>query len=187
MRAWDDTSEAKGYAFLSYVTSMREKPALWASVRSELSKKGPDALAFFDSEIYANQWYPRAHLHALLHALDEVSHGDEAVFRELGAASAEYQIGTIYRAFLAFLTPALVFRRAGSIWRRQSTAGSFSVVADEPDHLVGLLDDPTTPVQLPKVMAGWSDRVIIMLHKRPIPTKVTAAGRGKFEFLVSWK
>ncbi len=182
----DDDSEAKGYALLSYVTSLRQKPALWGAVQRELARSHEDVAAFFAGEIYANQWYPRTYLHALLGALDMVSHGEDSVFRELGAASAEYQVGYIYRAFLAFVTPALVFRRAGSIWSRQSTAGSFAVIEDEDDHLIGLLDDPCVPVQLPTVMAGWSDRIIIMLHRRPRPTQVTRSAPGQYQFLVSW-
>ncbi len=181
-----DTAEAKGYALLSYVTGLRDKTALWRDVLAELRRQDRQIAAFFEGEIYANQWYPRSHLHALMAALDEVCHGDENVFRELGASAAEYQVGYIYRAFLAFVSPALVFRRAGSIWRRQSSAGSFSVVEDGEKHLVGLLEDPCVPTQIPKVMAGWSDRIIILLHRRPLPTQVTAPEPGKYRFLVKW-
>jgi hypothetical protein len=151
-----------------------------------LAKKSGEMAAFFAGEIYANQWYPRAYLHALLGALDEACHGDEKIFRELGAGAAEYQVGYIYRAFLAFVTPALVFSRAGSIWRRQSTAGTFSVVGGDDKHLVGLLEDDCVPIQLPTVMAGWSDRIIVMLHRRPKPTEVKAVAPGRFQFLVRW-
>src|SRR4051794_1230447 len=108
-----DRALIKGYAYLSYLEPLRkERGSLWSTM---LVRMAPDARAFFESEIFADQWYPRAHLHSLLDALDRVTAGDDREFRELGAMAARFQLGAIYRVFLTFMTPAIVFRRAGSI------------------------------------------------------------------------
>lgn len=176
----------KGFALLSYLDALKARPTLAGRVMRELEARRPASHRFFGGEIYANQWYPRSEMHSLFDALGAVTGDSDEEFRGLGARSAEFQIGRIYRVFLAFATPALVFQRAGSIWDKQSTVGQFRVVHAADDHLVGELDDPTAPPKLPVVMAGWSDRVVMMLRKRPTPTEVTSLGAGRHRFRVSW-
>lgn len=176
----------KGYALLSYVDALKARPTLAGRVMRELEARRPESHRFFAGEVYANQWYPRAEMHALFDALAAVAGDGDEEFRGLGSRAAEFQIGRIYRVFLAFATPALVFQRAESIWSKQSTSGRFVVVHSADDHLVGELDDATAPAKLPVVMAGWSDRVVMMLRRRPTPTEVTALGAGRYRFRVAW-
>ncbi len=178
-----DTSEVKGYALLSYLHGLQSQPRTWAAVLEALA---PDDRRFFEEPVFANQWYPRRHLHALLDALEVAARGSEAEFRRLGERAAEFQIHKIYRIFLGFATPAMVFRRASSILSRQSSSGEFAVLEEADDHLVGELFDLEVPPRLPLVIAGWSDRVVQMLRRRPNPTTVTQLARGRYRFLVSW-
>lgn len=186
MGADEDRAMVKGYALLSYLEALRARPTLAGRVMRALEARRPASHAFFAGEVYANQWYPRAEMHALFEALAEVVGDGDEEFRGLGARAAEYQIGRIYRVFLAFATPAMVFERAESIWSKQSSAGRFRVVLAADDHLVGELDDPTAPPKLPLVMAGWSDRVVRMLRRHPTPTVVTSLGDGRHRFHVAW-
>jgi hypothetical protein len=186
MSTGPDRGMVKGFALLSYVEALRARPTLAGRVMRELAARAPASRAFFDGEVYANQWYPRAEMHALFDAMVAVVGDGDEEFRGLGGRAAEFQIGRIYRVFLAFATPALVFQRAESIWDKQTTAGRFRVLVSADDHLVGELDDPTAPTKLPQVMAGWSDRVVMMLRKRPTPTVVTDLGAGRHRFDVAW-
>ncbi len=186
MRAEDDRAMVKGYALMSYVEALRARPTLSGRVMRELEARRPESHRFFAGEVYANQWYPRAEMHSLFDAMTSVVGDGDDEFRGLGARAAEFQIGRIYRVFLAFATPALVFQRAESIWDKQTTAGRFRVVHAADDHLEGELDDPTAPTKLPLVMAGWSDRVVMMLRRRPTPTVVTPLGAGRHRFRVAW-
>ncbi len=178
-----DTSEVKGYALLSYLHALRSQPRTWTSMLDAMTAEDRQ---FFEEPVFANHWYPRRHLHALLDALDAVSGGAEAEFRRLGERSADFQIHRIHRVFLSFATPALVFRRAGVILSRQSTAGEFSVLEESEYQLVGELIDAEVPRRLPLVIAGWSDRVVQMLRRRPNPTEVTLVSPGRYRFTVSW-
>lgn len=178
-----DDAEVKGYALLSYLRALQSQPRTWSSMLDAMS---PDDRRFFEDPIFANHWYPRRHLHALLDALDVVSGGSEAEFRRLGERSADFQIHRIHKVFLSFATPALVFRRAGVILSRQSTAGEFRVLEESELHLVGELVDPEVPQRLPLVIAGWSDRVVQMLRRRPTPTAVTMISPGRYRFTVAW-
>ena len=180
-----DTSKVKGYAYLSYVEPLRARPATWEAIRASLP---PGDRAFFDGDLISNHWYPRAHLHGLLDSVEGAATSRvTAELRDLGAAAARHQIGAIYRAFLAFASPALVFRRAESVWSRQSTGGAFRVVEDGEQRLVGELDDASAPRQIPTVMAGWSDEVIRLLRRAPNPTRVTTPAPGRWRFEVSWR
>lgn len=180
----NDQSVVKGYAYLSYVEPlMEEREDFWLRVRGRMSS---ESRAFFDAEIFADQWYPRAHLHALMKAIDEVTGGDPREFRELGARAARYQVSAIYRVFLSFITPALVFRRAASIWRRQSSAGEFTVVEDGENCLVGKLVDRELPMHMPLVMAGWSETIVAMLGRTPYPVDIEAGGPGVWRFRIRW-
>lgn len=179
-----DDSFVKGYAYLSYIEPLiEEREELWARIRPHLT---PASRAFFENEIFADQWYPRAHLHALMKAMEIATEGDEREFRELGARAARLQVGTIYRVFLSFFSPALVFRRAASIWRRQSSGGEFSVVEDGEHGLVGKLVDPNLPPHMPLVMAGWSETIVVLLGKTPYPVEIEAQGPGVWLFRVRW-
>jgi hypothetical protein len=175
---------AKGYSFLSYVTPLRrEKSALWGKLEQRMPE---ESRSFFGSTIFANDWYPRRHFHALLRAYRDAVAGDKRELRELGAMGARYQVHVIYRLFLKFATPAMVFRRASSVWSRQSTAGSFEVVQEGDDFLVGELFDPDMPDGLLEVMSGWSDTIIAMLGRTPYPTTYERSGPNRWRFRVSW-
>lgn len=179
-----DLSTVKGYAYLSYVTPLRKEcEDLWLRIRDKLPS---ESRAFFDGEIFADQWYPRTHLHALMHAMELATNGDERAFRDLGSRAARYQLKTIYRVFFSFMTPAIVFRRATSIWKRQSSAGLFTVVEEGDNYLIGTLFDPSLPKHMPIVIAGWSETIIAMLGRTPYPVEITSPSPGHWVFRVHW-
>ena len=122
----------------------------------------------------------------MLKAFQQAVGGDRQELRELGALGARYQVHVIYRLFLKFATPALVFRRAASVWSRQSTVGSFAVVEDGDDYLLGELQDPELPDGLLEVICGWSDTIITMLGRTPYPTTCERIGTNRWRFRVSW-
>ncbi len=176
--------QVKGYALLSYVTPLkRDRSALWSEIESRMD---PDAREFFQAPLFANNWYSRKYLHALMRAFTDATGGRPHDLRELGAMAARYQLHVIYRLFLKFATPAMVFGRASSVWSRQSTVGSFQVVESAADHLVGELSDPDLPVGIPELIAGWSDTIIAMLGKTPYPTRWQTVSPGRWRFHVSW-
>ncbi|MBK7584281.1 MAG: hypothetical protein IPI67_29270 [Myxococcales bacterium] len=184
MPAAQHTGEVKGYALLSYVAPLqRDKGDLWHRVELAMS---PEAQRFFRGEIYASSWYPRAHLHALMQAYCQAVKSSNDELRELGSMAARYQIHVIYRLFLKFATPALVFNRASSVWSRQTTVGTFTVVEEHPDHLIGELDDPDLPKGIPELISGWSDTIIAMLGRTPYRTSWEAVGPTRWRFRVGW-
>ena len=179
-----DEANVKGYALLSYVTPLkRDRSELWTQI---LQRVDDTERRFFGEQIYANHWYPRKYLHALMNALHDALDGNSGELRELGAMAARFQVHVIYRMFLKLATPALVFRRASSVWSRQSTVGSFAVVEEGDNFLVGELEDPDLPVGIPEVMAGWSDTIIAMLGRTPYPTRIEQHGLRRWRFRVSW-
>jgi hypothetical protein len=180
----DHVGLSKGYSLLSYVTPLqRDKSALWGEVEELLPAEARD---FFRGTVYANDWYPRSYFHALMEAFHAAVHDDAAEVRELGAMGARFQVHVIYRLFLKFATPAMVFRRAASVWSRQSTVGSFAVVDETDDYLLGQLDDPDLPMGLAELMCGWSDTMIALLGRTPYPTTWEKAGPQRWRFRVSW-
>lgn len=181
----DDRGQVKGYSLLSYVVPLREeKSELWDRIEQRLD---PASREFFRGQLYANHWYPRTHLHELLRAFAEAV-GPSAVeeLRQLGGMAARYQLHVIYRMFLKLATPALVFNRASSVWSRQSTLGSFKVLEEHPDHLIGELHDPDLPRGTPDLMAGWSDTIIALLGRTPYRTTWEKTSPTRWRFRVSW-
>lgn len=179
-----DRGEVKGYVLLSYVAPLkRDKGALWGKVETALDD---DARRFFAGEIYANSWYPRRYLHAFMRAYTKTVDNRNEDLRELGSMAARYQLHVIYRIFLKFATPAMVFGRATSLWSRQTTHGSFRVVEEHPGHLIGELEDPDLPVGIPELIAGWSDTIIALLGKTPYPTSWERVSPTRWRFKVSW-
>src|SRR5512142_474221 len=140
--------QVKGYTFLSYVGPLqRDKSELWGKIEQRMS---PESRDFFRSEIYANSWYSRTHLHAFMRAYCDATANRADDLRELGSMAARYQLHVIYRIFLKFATPAMVFNRAASVWSRQSTQGTFRVVEEHDDHLIGELEDADLPMGIPE-------------------------------------
>lgn len=177
-------AQVKGYTYLSYITPLqRDRGALWSRIEERLP---PASRKFFEQPIFANNWYPRVHLHELMHAFVDAVDGDIAELHELGAMAARYQLRVIYRLFLKFATPAMVFRRATSVWSRQSSVGRFFVLEEADDHLVGELEDPDLPAGIPDLIAGWSDTIIAMLGRTPLPTTYERLGAQRWRFVVSW-
>ena len=177
-------AQVKGYTLLSYVTPLqRDRSALWKRVEEHLSD---DGRTFFTQPIFANSWYPRVHLHDLMKAFTSAVNGEPKEIRELGAMAARFQVHVIYRMFLKFATPALVFNRASSVWSRQSTLGSFNVVEEAADYLIGELEDPDLPQGIPELMCGWSDTIIAMLGRTPYPTTYNRVTPQRYRFKVSW-
>jgi len=176
--------DVKGYTLLSYVAPLqRDKSELWRRVEGGMS---PEARAFYRGEIYASSWYPRRHLHELMRAFCTAVDDSEDDLRDLGGMAARYQIHVIYRVFLKFATPALVFNRAASVWSRQTTVGTFTVVEEHADHLIGVLDDADLPPGIPALISGWSDTIIAMLGRTPYRTSVERVGPTRWRFRVGW-
>lgn len=180
----DQTPEVKGYVLLSYTIPLkRERGAFWQRVEGHMS---PEEREFFAGEIYANSWYSRRHLHAFMQAFSDASNGSVDELRDLGGMAARYQLHVIYRIFLKFVTPAQVFGRATSLWSRQTTLGSFRVVEEHPDHLIGELEDPDLPVGVPDLISGWSDTIIAMLGRTPYRTSWERVSPSRWRFRVGW-
>jgi hypothetical protein len=181
----DDRGQVKGYSLLSYVIPLRdERSELWSRIEQRLD---PTTRSFFAGQIYANTWYPRTHLHDLLRAFTEaLGPKAEEELRELGGMAARYQLHVIYRMFLKLATPAMVFNRASSVWSRQTTVGSFTVLEEHPDHLIGELHDPDLPKGLPDLITGWSDTIIALLGRTPYRTTYEKVSPTRWRFKVSW-
>jgi hypothetical protein len=181
----DDRGQVKGYSLLSYIVPLRqEKSELWGRIEQKMTE---DSRVFFAGQLYANHWYPRAHLHALMQAFNEsVGAGVEEELRQLGGMAARYQLHVIYRMFLKLATPALVFNRASSVWSRQTTVGSFKVLEEHDDHLIGELYDPDLPRGMADLIAGWSDTIIALLGRTPYRTTYEKASPTRWRFRVSW-
>jgi hypothetical protein len=181
----DDRGQVKGYSLLSYIVPLREeKSELWSRVEQRLPESTRE---LFRGQLYANHWYSRMHLHELMRAFSEaVGSGVEEELRQLGGMAARYQLHVIYRMFLKLATPALVFNRASSVWSRQTTVGSFTVLEEHPDHLIGELHDPDLPRGMPDLIAGWSDTIIALLGRTPYRTTWEKASPTRWRFTVSW-
>lgn len=176
--------EVKGYTLLSYVAPLqRDRSELWRRVEDGMT---PDGREFYRGDIYASSWYPRGKLHELMQAFCAATKSSEEELRDLGSMAARYQIHVIYRVFLKFATPALVFNRAASVWSRQTTVGTFTVVEEHSDHLIGELDDPDLPPGIPDLITGWSDTIIAMLGRTPYRTRWDRVAPTRWRFRVGW-
>lgn len=180
-----DGAAFRGHAYLSLVEPLTEdRPALF---RAALARVPAETAMLLTGPLLADQWYPRRHLHALLGELAAVA-GDDApvVLREAGAMAARFQLGAIYRVLLSATSPRFVFRRMGSIWRRQSTAGEVRVEAETEALATFVLEDPACPPELPQVLAGWTETVVRLVGRTPRATKVEDLGPGAWRFTVAW-
>jgi hypothetical protein len=154
-------TQVKGTAIASTLRFVRERfgPEAVAAVRAGLD---PTLQARMPDEPLASSWYPFALLIGLGRAAARRYGGGLTHFhRELGRASADYAMNTVYRIFFKLGSPQFVVSRAARVWRTYYDTGEMRAVVAEPGHAVLDLAGFTEPVpELCERLIGWMSRSV---------------------------
>lgn len=154
-------TKVKGPALIStlrFLTDRFGKDGL-AQVRADLS---PEERAALPDAPLANAWYPFSLLMAIGRAAGRRFGGGLADFhRDLGRASAEYGLKTIYRVFLKLGSPQSTVIRATRVFGTYFDSGEMRAVVSERGHaaveLAGFADP--TPEFCERLL-GFTSRTV---------------------------
>lgn len=101
-----------------------------------------------------SSWVPmELYFSVVQYLVDHLHGGDAKSAIELGRWSAAENIGTFFKAVLAFTSPAMVISLSGRFWKSYYDVGELKVVVNEPGRVVGELsqwpfDDEVTVNEL---------------------------------------
>jgi hypothetical protein len=154
-------TRVKGTAIASTLRFVRERfgADAVAQVRADLD---PAQQADLPGEPLVSAWYPFALLVALGRAAARRFGGGMTYFhRELGRASADDAMNTVYRIFFKLGSPQFVVSRATRVWRTYYDSGEFNPVVAEPGRAILELSGFAEPVpELCERLIGWMSRSV---------------------------
>ena len=126
------------------------------------AEQPPAIKEWFSSPILATKTYSAEDLSRLMEAYAREAGGDpDAVYVEMGRASAEYSLTTIHRMFLMIGTPEMMVPRGASAWNSYYDQGTMKATTEGPGTAVIQL----TGIQLPHRaiclrIAGWMEKFV---------------------------
>jgi hypothetical protein len=122
----------------------------------------PEQRAAVETGLLVSSWYPFSLLINLSRAVEK--HFGPQVPRiqhEMGRASADYGLTTVYKFFFRIGSPQFILTRASSLFRNYYTSGSLRAAVAESGHAVMELTDFSEPApELCDRLGGWYERTI---------------------------
>jgi hypothetical protein len=153
--------QVKGTAVVSTLRFLKERFGE-DEAASVVSSLAPSERALVEQGALASTWYPMS---LLLHLMQE-SRGrlgarSLTLLRDMGRASAEYGVTTVYRIFFKVGSPQFIISRAARVFGSYYDSGELRVLASRPGHaavdLVGFQE--STPEFCERIL-GWMERTM---------------------------
>ncbi len=151
-------SEVKGTAVAASLRYASEKlgPQSYRRMLESLSEEERHVV---ENGILASGWYPVDMLVHVMESAIKVS-GDPHMPHEMGRASADYSLTTIYKIFFKVGSPQFVISKAGAVFKTYYTAGQMNATVSEKGHAVleatGFESNPL----LCERITGWMERTL---------------------------
>jgi hypothetical protein len=162
-------TQVKGTAVVSTLRFIRERfgPEGVELVRADLD---PALQASLPPEPLGSAWYPFPLLVALGRAAARRFGGGLADFhRDLGRASADHGLNTIYRLLFRLGSPHFAVSHATRVWTAHYDSGRMRAVVIEPGHAVLELAGFGEPVpELCERLLGWMSRAVELAGGRDL-------------------
>lgn len=113
------------------------------------------------------------------------------IMREMGANSAELDLGSVYRFFLRFGSPGFVISSSAIMWKNYYDGGRLDVTERASDYvLTRLLDERTLPPHTCNLIIGWAARAIALSGGKDVMIAhpdCRAGGHSFCDFKVRWR
>ncbi len=153
-------AQVKGTAIMASLRYLCERfgeePA--AHVRQGLPRA--DRLTL-EGKILASSWYPASLLLRLMEEAEwQLGSKQPELARQIGRASADYGLSTVYRIFLKLGSPELVVARAASAFAGQWDTGKLVLVEHARGHAVLSLQDFPGKAPFCARLLGWIERTL---------------------------
>jgi hypothetical protein len=157
-------THVKGSALHSTVRFIQEKFGA-EGLRAILDGLEPDDRAAIEGGILASAWYPFSLLLRLMRETGRYDAGRTAhLYRQMGSASADYSLTTIYRIFFKIGSPQFTLARAARVFGSYYDTGRMEAIVNEKGHTLLELSDFGEPApEFCERLWGWMERTITLI------------------------
>ncbi len=120
--------------------------------------------------ILPSSWYPMsAFLHFMQEARRELGPKDPELLRQMGRASCDYGMTTVYRVFFKLGSPEFVIGRASGVFSSYYDTGSVRIVERGPGlAIVELADFDGAGPEFCERLHGWMERILELAGARNV-------------------
>ena len=131
-------------------------------IRTVLEELSAEDRALVESGVLVSAWYP----FSLLMQISRVAHkhfGAERpdIYRELGKASAEYALTTIYKIFFKVGSPQFIISRGSALFKTYYTTGELKAVQSEKGHaVIDFVGFEEPAPEFCERLEGWMQRTV---------------------------
>jgi hypothetical protein len=161
-----------------------------------LSELDPGDAALMQGLILPNHWYPLRLWNLLADRYVEVfGGGDPQSFRPVAESIAEDDLHAFFKVLLKASSPAMIMRRAGSLWDRYFDVGTMDSIELRANRFLVRLTGPRSIDRGPGLVTcaagvpGWQERTLSLTGARGVRSVQTACrfqGAPACEFSVTW-
>ena len=131
-------------------------------LRQIVAELPPEQRAEVEAGLLVSAWYPFSLLINLSRAAEKHFGGQvPRIQHEMGRASADYGLTTVYKFFFRIGSPQFILSRASSLFRHYYTTGDLRAAVAEPGHAIMELSGFEEPApELCDRLVGWYERTI---------------------------
>ena len=157
-------TRVKGSALLSTVRFIQERLGD-EGLRRIVSSLEPQDRAVIDAGILASSWYP---FQVMLRVMQAAGRDDGGrtphLYREMGRASADYSLTTIYRIFFKIGSPQFTLARATRVFGSYYDTGRMEAIVNDKGHALLELSEFGEPApEFCERLWGWMERTITLI------------------------
>jgi len=153
-------AQVKGVAVIASIRYVREEYGDEAIGRVLAALPGEDREAIGPNPLVSS-WYPMpAFLHFMQEAEKQLGEQDPKLVRNMGRASADYGITTIYKIFFKVGSPEFIIGKATRVFGRYYDTGEIVPVESAPGHAVFDIKDFEGAPQFCARIRGWMERTV---------------------------
>jgi len=181
--------QVKGTAVIATMRFLEERfgDATLASVLQALS---PAERALIEPAALASSWYPMSLLLRVMRESQAALGGHPRIMRDMGRASAEYGLTTVYRIFLKVGSPQFIIGHAARVFGSYFDRGEMRVRESRAGHAtLDLLGFHEGSPELCERIRGWMERTMEMSGARNLRSAHSLCvhrGDAACRFQVDW-
>lgn len=161
-----------------------------------IERMDPQDVALIEGLILPNSWYPVRIWNGLVDRYVALyGEGDPQSFRPVADAIADGDLHSFFKVLLKAASPAMVLRRAGSLWERYFDVGTMEGTELAAKHFLVRLTAPRLPERGPGAVTcaagipAWQERSLGLAgarNPRARHTQCRFRGAVLCEFDVTW-
>jgi hypothetical protein len=154
-------TNVKGTAVVAALRYLRERFGE-SGLAAVIAQLEPSERTDLETGGLTSAWYPVSLLLRIMRTAESLFGSEERyIYRQMGRASADYAITTIYKIFFKVGSPQFVIARGSSVFSRYYSQGRLEIVETRHGHAaVDLLDFPDGAPEFCERIRGWMERTM---------------------------